>query len=281
MNTEEINLMMQLVEKIQNNNTNDGLLNPHQLNQVEEFLKEHLSFVDWDGLDKSEVMLGKKMEELYSVKDDSRRQRAEKAREEILNKISAFENKVEDKIKKITYDVKNVPRIKPVDTFSNSDEHRALLSQIDRLESFKSNIHQDIKLVQEWIKATKPKQRDKIKAEFEDSETGMEEYHADKYPQSPNGPGDDEDDYEDDDKREVSLSDVIEPTDHNKELVENEILVDSRTHKLLKTLNVKTFKDLMCFTQKELMSNFNYGRHSMNKLNKELQGLGISLSKGG
>ena len=41
MNTEEINLMMQLVEKIQNNNTNDGLLNPHQLNQVEEFLKEH------------------------------------------------------------------------------------------------------------------------------------------------------------------------------------------------------------------------------------------------
>lgn len=261
MNTEEINLMMQLVEKIQNNNTNDGLLTPHQLNQVEEFLKEHLSFVDWDSQDKSEVMLSKKMEELYSVKDDSRGQRAEKAREKILNKISAFENKVEDKIKKITYDVKNVPRIKPVDTFSNSDEHRALLSQINRLESFKSNIHQDIKLIQEWIKATKPKQRDKIKAEFEDSETGTEDSHADKYPQSPNGPGSgvDKDDWEN-----ISTS---------------KLEVNVRTISLFINNKINTLWDLVQFTEKDLLMYKNFGRSSLEKLKTSLLSHGLKLKK--
>jgi len=263
MNTEEVKVMMQLVEKIQNNNTSDGLLNPHQLNQVEEFLKEHLSFVDWDGLDKSEEMLKKKMEELYSIKDDSRRQRAEKAREEILHKISAFENKVEDKIKKITYDVKNVPRIKPVDTFSNSDEHRTILSQINRLESFKSNIHQDIKLVQEWIKATKPKQRDKIKAEFEDSETGMEEYDADKYPQSPNREGSGVDDYKDD-WENISTS---------------KLEVNVRTISLLINNKINTLWDLVQFTEKELLMYKNFGRSSLEKLKRALSTYGITLKK--
>jgi hypothetical protein len=261
MNTEEINLMMQLVEKIQNNNTNDGLLNPHQLNQVEEFLKEHLSFVDWDGLDKSEVMLGKKMEELYSLKDDSRRQRAEKAREEILNKISAFENKVKDKIQKITYAVQNVPRIKPVDTFNNSDVHREMVKLLEDLKTTMYRHSDQLRTIEEWIKATGHVEKARLREEIASEDKDV-------------------------DLREVSLEDVIEPPDPHikndwcKKLVRKEINLDTRTQNLMRTLDIDTLEELMCFTQKELMNNFNFGGCSMAKLNKDLKGLGLSLSKG-
>jgi len=291
MNTEEINLMMQLVEKIQNNNTNDGLLTPHQLNQVQEFLKEHLSFVDWDSQDKLEVMLIKKMEELYSFKleqvgnksdspkfNQAMQAKAEKTAKQINNQTerikelekdvevmeqreTRFVLKQESINKEVKHAIANVPKIKPVDTFSNSDEHRALLSQINRLESFKSNIHQDIKLIQEWIKATKPKQRDKIKAEFEDSETGTEDSHADKYPQSPNGPGSgvDKDDWEN-----ISTS---------------KLEVNVRTISLFINNKINTLWDLVQFTEKDLLMYKNFGRSSLEKLKTSLLSHGLKLKK--
>ena len=127
---------------------------------------------------------------------------------------------------------------------------------LDKLEDLKSSdyrYYQDIKLIKEWIKATKFPQKEKIRCEIVD---------------------------EDDDKREVSLSDVIVSPDIHKELVNRVMTLDTRTTTLMDDLEIKTLEDLMCFTQKELLSNNNFGACSMAKLNKDLQGLGISLSKG-
>ena len=88
------------------------------------------------------------------------------------------------------------------------------------------------------------------------------------------------------DLREVSLENVMEPlVPHIKEdwaskLVHEEIVLDTRTHNLMRALNVVTFEELMCFTQKELMSNNNFGGCSMARLNKDLQSLGLSMETG-
>ena len=73
MNSEEIKEIGQMFLNIQNNgNGHDNpaiLLSEDQLRQVSAYLRDCLCFVDWDALDKSEVMLSQKMTDLYALKD--------------------------------------------------------------------------------------------------------------------------------------------------------------------------------------------------------------------
>ena len=135
-----------------------------------------------------------------------------------------------------------------------------MLEKLEDLKSSDYRYYQDIKLIKEWIKATKFPQKEKIRCEIvDDLDNGVDE---------------------DDDKREVSLYDVIVSPDIHKELVNRVMTLDTRTTTLMDDLEIETLEDLMCFTQKELLSNDNFGGCSMAKLNKDLKGLGISLSKG-
>ena len=115
MNSEEIKEIGQMFLNIQNNGNGHApvsvtpeQLNEEHLTQVSAYLRDCLCFVDWDALDKSEVMLCNKMTDLYALKDDERRKRAEKAREEILNRVSMLEEEYKMDVKRIRGDYRSL-----------------------------------------------------------------------------------------------------------------------------------------------------------------------------
>ena len=115
MNSEEIKEIGQMFLNIQNNGNGHApasvtpeQLNEEHLTQVSAYLRDCLCFVDWDALDKSEVMLSQKMTDLYALKDDERRKRAEKAREEILNRVSMLEEEYKMDVKRIRGDYRSL-----------------------------------------------------------------------------------------------------------------------------------------------------------------------------
>ena len=234
MNTEELDLLMKLIDKV--GNKSDSIkVNPAMQAKAEKTAKH----------------LNQQTERIIQLEKDV---------DELLKWKAKFVSKQEDTNRKLKYEIANVPKIKPVDTFNNSDDHREMLEKLEDLKSSDYRYYQDIKLIKEWIKATKFPQKEKIRCEIvDDLDNGVDE---------------------DDDKREVSLSDVIVSPDIHKELVNRVMTLDTRTTTLMDDLEIETLEDLMCYTQKELLSNDNFGGCSMAKLNKDLKGLGISLSKG-
>jgi len=236
MNTEELDLLMKLVDKVGNKPEGKVIKVSPAMQAKAEATAKHLN---------------QQTERIIQLEKDV---------DELMKWRNKFVSQQGDVNRAFKREIANVPRIKPVDTFNNSDEHREIVKKLEDLKSSDYRYYQDIKLIKEWIKATKFPQKEKIRCEIvDDLDNGVDE---------------------DDDKREVSLSDVIVSPDIHKELVNRIMTLDTRTTTLMDDLEIETLEDLMCFTEKELMSNNNFGGCSMAKLNKDLQGLGLALEKG-
>ena len=237
MNSEELDLLMKLVDKVGNKPEGKVIkVSPAMQAKAEETAK-HIN------------------------RQEERIKRLESDTEVIEDMVEKYNTKQESINREIKHAIANVPKIKPVDTFNNSDDYREMVKLLEDLKTTMYRHSDQLKTIEEWIKATGHVEKARLREEIASED-------------------------EDVDLREVALEDVIEPLvphiteDWDSKLVHEEIVLDTRTHKLLRALNVVTFEELMCFTEKELMSNNNFGGCSMAKLNKDLQGLGLSLSKG-
>ena len=237
MNTEELDLLMKLVDKVGNKPEGKVIKVSPAMQAKAEKTAKHLN---------------QQTERIIRLEKD------QEVIEEMVEKYNTTQNSIN---REITHAIANVPKIKPVDTFNNSDEHREMVKLLEDLKTTIYRHSDQLRTIEEWIKATGHVEKARLRNEIASED-------------------------EDRDIREVSLEDVIEPlVPHIKEdwaskLVHEEIVLDTRTHNLMRALNVVTFEELMCFTEKELMSNNNFGGCSMAKLNKDLQGLGLALEKG-
>ena len=237
MNSEELDLLMKLVDKVGNKPEGKVIKVSPAIQAKAEETAKHIN------------------------RQEERIKRLESDTEVIEDMVEKYNTKQESINREIKHAIANVPKIKPVDTFNNSDDYREMVKLLEDLKTTMYRHSDELSAIKEWIKAKghleKAKLRDEIASEDEDV-----------------------------DLREVSLEDVIEPPDPHikndwcKKLVRKEINLDTRTQNLMRTLDIDTLEELMCFTQKELMGNFNFGGCSMAKLNKDLKGLGLSLSKG-
>jgi hypothetical protein len=235
MNTEEIDLLMKLVDKV-GDKSESPKVNPDMRAKAERATK----------------LINQQTERIKRLESDT---------EVIEEMVETFRTNQHSINRELKHAIANVPKIKPVDTFNNSDDYREMVKLLEDLKTTMYRHSDQLKTIEEWIKATGHVEKARLREEIASED-------------------------EDVDLREVALEDVIEPLvphiteDWDSKLVHEEIVLDTRTHKLLRALNVVTFEELMCFTEKELMSNNNFGGCSMAKLNKDLQGLGLSLSKG-
>ena len=229
MNSEELDLLMKLVDKVGNKSDSPKVNNQettkHLNNQKERIIR----------LEQDQEVI-----------------------EEMVEKYNTTQTSINRELK---HAIANVPKIKPVDTFNNSDDYREMVKLLEDLKTTMYRHSDQLRTIEEWIKATGHVEKARLREEIASED-------------------------EDVDLREVSLENVMEPlVPHIKEdwaskLVHEEIVLDTRTHNLMRALNVVTFEELMCFTQKELMSNNNFGGCSMAKLNKDLQSLGLSMETG-
>lgn len=194
--------------------------------------------------------------------------------EEMVEKYNTTQNSINRELK---HAIANVPKIKPVDTFTNSDDHREMVRLLKDLKTTLYRHSDQISAIEEWITADGFAEKAKIR-----NEIATDDKNKDK------------------DLREVSLEDIIKEPDYEvpsdvqyvdplvphldpdwaTKLVNEEIKLDTRTQNLMRNLNIVTLEELMCFTQKELMSENNFGGCSMAKLNNDLKKLGLSMEKG-
>ena len=184
--------------------------------------------------------------------------------EGMVEKNNTTQNSINRELK---HAIANVPKIKPVDTFTNSDDHREMVRLLKDLKTTLYRHSDQISAIEEWITADGFAEKAKLRNEIANDD-------------------------EDDDLREVSLEDIIKEPDYEvplvphldsnwaTKLVHEEIKLDTRTQNLMRNLNIVTLEELMCFTQKELMSEDNFGGSSMAKLNNDLKKLGLSMEKG-
>ena len=184
--------------------------------------------------------------------------------EGMVEKNNTTQNSINRELK---HAIANVPKIKPVDTFTNSDDHREMVRLLKDLKTTLYRHSDQISAIEEWITADGFAEKAKLRNEIANDD-------------------------EDDDLREVSLEDIIKEPDYEvplvphldsnwaTKLVHEEIKLDTRTQNLMRSLNIVTLEELMCFTQKELMSEDNFGGSSMAKLNNDLKKLGLSMEKG-
>jgi hypothetical protein len=235
MNTEEIDLLMKLVDKV-GDKSESPKVNPDMRAKAERATK----------------LLNQQTERIRRLESDT---------EVIEEMVETFKTNQHSINRELKHAIDNVPKIKPVDTFNNSDDYREMVKLLEDLKTTMYRHSDQLKTIEKWIKATGHVEKARLREEIASEDENV-------------------------DLREVSLEDVIEPLvphiteDWDSKLVHEEIVLDTRTHNLMRALNVVTFEELMCFTQKELMSNHNFGGCSMAKLNKDLQGLGLTLSKG-
>ena len=235
MNSEELDLLMKLVDKVGNKPEGKVIkVSPAMQAKAEETAKH----------------INRQEERIKRLEQD------QEVIEEMVEKYNTTQNSINRELK---HAIANVPKIKPVDTFNNSDDYREMVRLLEDLKNTMYRHSDDLQHIKDWIVAKGYLEKTKLRNEIAS---------------------------EDEDLREVSLEDVIEPLvphikkDWASKLVHEEIVLDTRTHNLMRALNVVTFEELMCFTEKELMSNENFGGCSMAKLNKDLKGLGLSLEKG-